>query len=251
MTLGRHGCSSNELPSVSMETRVLYLDDSGKPEASHASRAVVIGGLAIDADQYTTFSRRVLGAKGAHYPGRGGPQNWEIKSSNFVRPNEWKRSKNRAFVQEILRITQGVGATTYSVSIEKSKMLHPMTLTTSMPLQLQALVEHFDAECRQQSRLGLVVVDTSNHQLDQHASKCVSSFVVSRKLGLHPVVYYAGSKSCEAIQVADLFAAIRRRAIEGDTSMAAVASRIAGIRPSASIATTFSGRTFANEIDLF
>lgn len=154
-------------------------------------------------------------------------------------------------MNEVIRITEGVGATSYSVGIEKSKMFHPMSLTTTMPLQLQALVEHFDAECRQHGRLGLVVVDTSSHQLDQHASKCVSSFVVSRKLGLHPVVYYAGSKSCEAIQVADLFAAIRRRSIEGDPSMVPLAARIAAIRSSASTVTTFAGRMFSNQIDLF
>ena len=210
-----------------------------------------MAGLAIDAEEYATFSRRILGAKGKYFPHRGSPQDWEVKSSNLVRPNEWKRAKNRDFVNEVLRISLGVGATSYSVCIEKAKMMHPMTLTTTMPLQLQALVEHFDAECRQRSRLGLVVVDTSNHQLDQHASKCVSSFVVSRKLGLHPVVYYAGSKSCEAIQVADLMAAIRRRAVEGDANMLAVASQMAVIGPSGAVVPTFAGRAFSSQIDLF
>ncbi|CCM64182.1 hypothetical protein BN381_350042 [Candidatus Microthrix parvicella RN1] len=31
-----------------METRILFLDDSGKPDVARASGAVVIGGFAID-----------------------------------------------------------------------------------------------------------------------------------------------------------------------------------------------------------
>jgi hypothetical protein len=234
-----------------MEARVLYLDDSGKPDGKHSSGAVVIAGLAMDAVEYAAFSRRVLGAKRKYFPSRGGPQDWEIKSSNYIRNNEWKRANNRNFVAEMIRIARSNGATSYSVCMDKSKMMHPMTLETSMPLQLQALVEHFDAECRQNSKVGLVVVDTSSHQLDQHASKCVSSFVVSRRLGLHPVVYYAGSKSCEAIQVADLFAAIRRRSLEGDVNLALVDEHVAALRPNSSVVRTFSGRSFTNRIDLF
>jgi hypothetical protein len=60
-----------------MMTRILYLDDSGKPESQHASRAVVLGGFAIDAERYATFARRIHGAKGRFYPGRGIPQNWD------------------------------------------------------------------------------------------------------------------------------------------------------------------------------
>lgn len=84
----QHRRSISELLLSAMNVRVLYLDDSGKPEAGHASGAAIIAGLAIDAERYATFSRRILGAKGAHFANRGAPQEWEIKSSNFVRPNE-------------------------------------------------------------------------------------------------------------------------------------------------------------------
>jgi hypothetical protein len=48
-----------------MKARVLYLDDSGKPDAGHSSLAVVIAGLSIDAEVYPRFARRVQGAKKA------------------------------------------------------------------------------------------------------------------------------------------------------------------------------------------
>jgi hypothetical protein len=69
-----------------MRTRILYLDDSGKPDALHQSGAVVIAGFAIDSDLYATLSRRVIGAKSRFYPSRGGPQSWEVKSTDIVNP---------------------------------------------------------------------------------------------------------------------------------------------------------------------
>lgn len=39
-----------------------------------------------------------------------------------------------------------MGGTAYAATILKSNMNHPMTLATTMPLQLQILAEHFDAE---------------------------------------------------------------------------------------------------------
>ncbi len=233
-----------------MTTRILYLDDSGKPDANHPSRAVVIGGFAVDADDYPTLSRRILGAKRAHFPTRGMPQTWELKSPDIVKPNPWKRAKNRAFVQEVERLLQTMGATVFSVAIRKASMNHPMTLATTMPLQLQALVEHFDAECRALGRTGMVIADWSSHHHDQHASQCVASFVASRRLALHPCVYYASSHSNEGIQVADLVAGIRRRALEGDQSLVGVDDRLAAVR-GATPGPTARGRSFANRVTLF
>lgn len=88
-------------------------------------------------------------------------------------------------------------------------------LATTMPLQLQVLIEHFDAECRSLDRTAMVVADWSSHHFDQHASQCVASFAASRKLAIHPCVYYASSHSNEGIQVADLLADIRRRTCRG------------------------------------
>jgi hypothetical protein len=48
-----------------VRTRLLFLDDSGKPDPPHPSQVVAIAGFAIDSDLYPDFSRRVLGAKDA------------------------------------------------------------------------------------------------------------------------------------------------------------------------------------------
>lgn len=126
-----------------------------------------------------------------------------------------------------------------------------MTLTTSMPLQLQALVEHFDAECKAMGRMGMVVADWSAHHHDQHASRCVASFVSSQALQVHPSVYYASSHGSEGIQVCDLLAGVRRRAAEGDANLLKLDSDLASIRATGSVGPTVKGRVFANRIDLF
>lgn len=152
-----------------MSTRILYIDDSGKPEKQHASGAVALAGFAINAEDYPTFSRRILGAKGAYFPRRGVPQKWEIKSVEIIKPNPWKRAKNRNFCAEIERLLKVAGATTYAATIDKGCMKHAMTLATSMPLQLQILAEHFAVECETLGRTGMLVSDWSGHQHDQHA----------------------------------------------------------------------------------
>lgn len=238
------------LSSTAMETRILFLDDSGKPEAAHASLAVVIAGFAIDADAYPVLSRRILGAKKAHFPSRGVPSAWEVKSTDIIKPNPWKRSKNRKFCDEVVRLLSTMGGTSYSVTLDKRKMHHPMNLATSMPLQLQALVEHFDVECKAMSRMGMVVADWSAHHHDQHASRCVASFVGSRGLQVHPGVYYASSHGSEGIQVCDLLAGVRRRAAEGDGNLLKLDNELASIRGSGVVGATVKGRPFANRISL-
>jgi hypothetical protein len=236
-----------------MTTRVLFLDDSGKPDAKHPSGAVVIAGLAVPSALVPTLSRRVLGAKAKHLPSRGHPASWEIKSGSFIKPNPWKRSKNRNFVAELVRIVRDVGGTFYSVSLEKARMNHSMGLAQTMPLQLQALVEHFEVECRHHNETGVIVSDWSSHHADNHASACVASYVASRRLRIHPSIYYASSLTTEAIQVADLVAAIRRRCIEGDANLADIDAAMATTRTIASPTTlrTFRGRLYDNQIRLF
>ncbi|HVE47893.1 MAG TPA: DUF3800 domain-containing protein [Acidimicrobiales bacterium] len=229
----------------------MYLDDSGKPDTNHVSGAVVIGGFAIDADLYPTFSRRFLGAKGRFFPQRGVPQAWEAKSTDIVKPNPWKRSKNRNFSFEVARIVETMAGTAFSATIIKSRMNHPMTLATTMPLQLQCLVEHFDTECRALGRTGMVVADWSSHHHDSHASQCVASFAASQGLTVHPCVYYASSHSSEGIQAADLIAAVRRRAAEGDIQLTALDQRLAAVRVASPTGLTVRGRTFANWITVF
>jgi hypothetical protein len=234
-----------------MSTRILYIDDSGKPEPQHESRAVVLAGFAIDAEDYGALSRRILGAKRAFYPGRGQPQSWEIKSPQIIKPNPWKRKKNQGFCDEVVRLLSNIGASTYAATVEKHRMHHPMTLATSMPLQLQILAEHFAAECQTMGRTGMLISDWSGHQHDQHASQCVASFVASCHLPLHPAVYYGSSHSVEGIQVADLIAGIRRRASEGDRNLADLDATLASVQAVQVAGRTCKGRPHANRISVF
>ena len=234
-------------------SRILFLDDSGKPDVKHASNAVVIGGFALPSAHVATLSRRVLGAKAKFHPTRGHPASWEIKAADFIKPNPWNRRKNRDFATELVRIVSRLGGTAYSVTIDKSKMIHQMTLAQTTPLMLQALIEHFEAECRHHGETGMIVADWSSHHADQHASRCVASYVASRQLDLHPSVYYASSMATEAIQVADLFAGARRRIAEGDTNLAQfgrLLDRTSSL-PSALGVVSFKGHPHRNRIQLF
>lgn len=231
-----------------METRILFLDDSGKPDPNHASGAVVLAGLAMDSSLYPSFSRRIQGAKASFYPTRGAPQDWEIKSDRIVKPVLWRRRKTKRFVQELIRIATTVDVSVYSATISKTRMIQALTLTTTMPLQLQRLVEHFDAECRTLGRMGMIVSDWSTHNLDQHASKCVGSYVRSRNIAMHPCIYYASSHGNEAIQVADLIAAVRRRTEEADSAMVTLDAQFHSVRPHRVLMPTWSGRAHTNAI---
>lgn len=234
-------------------TRVLFLDDSGKPSLRDSSRAVVIAGFSIPSVNVPALSRRIAGAKSRFYGDRGDPATWELKAVRMIRPNRWKRSKNRQFLTEVVRIISQLQCTVYAVSIDKSRMYHPMTLDTTMPLQLQILVEHFAVECTAHAEMGLIVSDWSSRRLDAHASGSVGSFVISRRLPLHPTVYYANSLSSHAIQVADLVAGINRRVIEGDANLRQLGADLAAIRTLAGEAshTTHTGRPYANRVSAF
>ena len=234
-----------------MRSRVLFLDDSGKPGARDSTKAVVIGGFSIPSENVPPLSRRIAGAKSRFYPTRGDPANWEIKATRTLVPNAWRRSKNRQFLAEAMRILGDLDCTVYTVSIDKRRLMHSMELRTTVPLQLQALVEHFSVECTTWHETGLIVSDWSNHDLDAHASQSVGSFVVSRRLPLHPTVYYANSLNSHPIQVADLIAAVRRRAIEGDANLEPLDDQLAAITGLDRIAaTTHAGRPYTNRIVL-
>lgn len=233
-------------------TRLLYLDDSGKPSPLDATKAVVIGGFSIPSESVRALDRMVAGAKSRFYPGRGNPDEWELKAKRTITPDPWKRSKNRHFVTEVMRILSQLDCTVYTVSINKRRLHHHMTLDRTMPLQLQVLVEHFSVECRVHRETGLIVSDWSNHALDAHASKCVATFAISRGLPIHPSVYYANSKISHAIQTADLIAGIRRRALEGDANLQPIDNSLTAIRtlPQSSHARTHAGRPYRNRIPL-
>ena len=231
---------------------MLFLDDSGKPSPRDTTKAVVIGGFSIPSENVRALDRMVAGAKSHFYPGRANPGEWELKAKRTITPDPWKRSKNRDFITEIMRILDELDCTVYTVSIDKRRLHHHMTLDRTMPLQFQALVEHFSVECKTLHETGLIVSDWSNHALDAHASKCVATFVISRRLPLHPSIYYANSKTSHAIQIADLISGIRRRTVEGDPNLQATDAGLAAIRtiPHSTPARTHTGRAYNNRIPL-
>lgn len=198
-----------------MGTQVLFVDDSGKSDAKHASQVIVQGGFSVAVDAVPTLSRRVLGAKAKFFASRNSPTHWEIKSKALIASGPWKRRNNRAFAEEIVDIVHGLGGTFYSACIDKRRLRSPMKNETAVPMLLQALAEHYSVECDHRGAVGIIVSDRSNSWLDNHASMCMASFVASRKLPLHRGIYFAGSHTSEGIQVADLVAGAVRRHLEG------------------------------------
>ena len=79
-----------------------------------------------------------------------------------------------------------------------------------------------------------------------------TTFVISRRLPLHPSIYYANSKTSHAIQIADLISGIRRRTVEGDPNLQATDAGLAAIRtiPHSTPARTHTGRAYNNRIPL-
>ena len=235
-----------------MSTRVLFLDDSGKPSLRHSSTAVVIGGFSVPSQHVAALSAEIAEAKLRFFRNRGDPAKWELKSKRTIVPRAWKRAGVRGFLSDLTRMLDRFDCTAYAVSVDKRRMHHQMSLPTMMSWQVQVLVEHFAAECAAGDETGIVVSDWSNHQLDAHVSRSVGSFVIARSLPLHPTVYYANSTSSHAIQVADLIAGIHRRSIEGDVNMHPLDDRLAAIRSRAarSASAIHSGRPYNNRIAL-
>ena len=239
--------------STISRTRVLFLDDSGKPHPRDSSGAVVIAGFSIPSEHVQLLHRRIAGAKSRFFPQRGDPSQWEIKASKMNGRRRRRTIRFQRFVDEVLRILGSLDCTVYSVSMDKRNMAHVMELSATMPLQLQVLIGHFTYECEAEGGTGMIVSDWSEQGLDSHANKCVASFVITRRLNHHPGVYYTDSAASHAIQVADLIAGVRRRAVEGDTDMQRLDSRLAAIRSSSATTTgiTQSGRPYENRISLF
>ena len=210
----------------------------GEPPLKQCQRTGRAGDVAA-------INRRLAGAKGGIFPDRGRPSRWEVKAAHMIRPHLWKRPRNQQLAGEIVAILRGLDCTVYTASISKARMNHRMTQRTTMPLQLQALIEHFAVECAQHLAMGVIVMDRSNHTIDAHASHCAASYVVSLDLPLHPTVYYADSVTSQPVQISDLISGVRRRVLEGDTSLGALRPEDHSWPP------THTGRRWTNRIALF
>ena len=159
-----------------MSTRVLFLGRFGQARPSRQLGCSRDRRFLDPSGERPALSRKVAGAEAHFFPTRGDPAKWEVKATETIRPNPWKRRKNRDLVDETLRILRLLKCTVYTVSINKKRMNHPMALETTAPLQMQALVEHFAVECARHDETGLIVSDWSSYRLDAHVSQCVASF---------------------------------------------------------------------------
>ena len=98
-----------------------------------------------------------------------------------------------------------------------------------------------------------LAVDTEVSRRKRYLTVEQLRFVASRRLPLHPSVYYANSLTTQAIQVADLVAGITRRVVEDDTRFYTVGQDLASVHTLAggTGATTHTGRNYTNWISLF
>ena len=234
-------------------TRVLFVDDSGKPSFGHPSRAVVIGGFSVQSQHVPELCRRISDAKWEFLPERGDPREWEIKSRLAPESSGRRRTRHEQFINELIRVLSQWNCTVYTVSITKSRMHHEIGAKVTMPLQMQVLAEHFAVECSSFGEMGMLVSDWSNHSLDSHVSRHLARFMNEATLPIHPCLYFADSLGSPSIQVADLIAGACRRSLEGDLHARSTSNRLAEIRslPYEFGLRTHAGRPYETQIELF
>ena len=213
--------------------RILYLDDSGKIHPNDPTRFAVLAGFSVDESRWHALSRQIAGAKGKFFPGRG-PHEWEVKSTDFLTSNAWKRKKRRDLCDELMNILRKNDCHTYVVYAEKAKNQRNLSAEALVPLQVQRLLIKFHAELDARDTNGTVVCDWSTYQMDHHVSQCVQSMVVSRKLNrLLGGVTYGSSASLAPLQVCDVIAGTFRKSLEGEAHLADLRRQIEVLRYSA------------------
>jgi hypothetical protein len=193
--------------------RLLYLDDSGKAHPNDSSRVLVYAGISLDASSWAELHRRITGLKAALFPGRGNPNEWELKSKDFVLPNTWARKKNRDFCWHLARILEDCECTVYAVTAEKRRAQRPTRDEWLVPLMFQRLLAKFAVEAAGDE--AMIICDWNSYKLDHHISVSVQSYAVPRGLSLIGGVSYGSSEAFTTIQVADLISAAFRHSHEG------------------------------------
>lgn len=150
--------------------RFLCLDDSGKTDPKHASKFVVYAGLSVDASEWGTLHRRITGAKASFFPLRAGgrPNEWEVKSENFLTPNAWNRKSNRSFCFELVSILRRSNCRVYAVAAEKAMAQRALDETWLVPLVFQRMTAKFLDEIAQRGPgSGAILCDPSSRTLAQ------------------------------------------------------------------------------------
>ena len=163
---------------------LLYLDDSGKIHVNDPCKMAVIAGFSVPVTNWHRLVRQINGAKGKLLPTRadGNPNAWEIKSGDFVDVKKWHRAKNRNLCFELVKILERNDCHVYSISLEKSKATGTLDVNKFAPLMIQRLATCFLDQVRLAGSTGMIVLDWSTYQIDEHVTRCVSSMVATQKL---------------------------------------------------------------------
>lgn len=206
--------------------RFLYLDDSGKTDPKHNSKFVVYGGLTVRDTDWSDLNKRITGAKAKFFPlrGKGRPNDWELKTADFLTRNAWQRKRNRDFSFELVRILKRSRCSVYAVAAEKARASRTLDETWLVPLIYQRITAKFIHEvAHRRDGTGTIVCDWTSYKLDHHISRCVQSYAISR--GYNQIiggVTYGSSHSFAAIQAADLIAGAFRIWHEGGSHLNAL-----------------------------
>lgn len=232
--------------------RFLYLDDSGKPETAHPSKVLAFAGFSVDQRKWHDVVRQLSGAKAMHFPGRGKPAKWEVKSEDFTTPNAWNRAKNRQFCFEVVSILKRNECTVYAAWLNKANASQPLHQDWAVPLCFQVLASKFERELVEWGTHGTIVCDWSTYPLDRHVSNCVQSFVL--KHGITSIVggvSYGSSRSLVPVQACDLIVSVYRRFAEGGTYLQDLMDAIRGLVRNRSTERDVTGHSCVSEVKLF
>lgn len=211
--------------------RILYLDDSGKIHPNDPAKVVVFAGFSVNEESWHDLIRKIAGAKSRHFPNRGNPNDWEIKSVDYIDSNNWKRKKKRRFCLDIARILRSQGCYVYAVSMQKANATDVLNEEKFVPLAFQRLIAKFNDEVTSFDTTASIVCDWSTHQMDRHLTKCVTAMIVSRYMfRLRGGITYGSSLALSPLQVADLIAGTLRRNLEGHKELDELAEAFRELR---------------------
>jgi hypothetical protein len=232
--------------------KILYLDDSGKVHPSHSSKYAVFAGFSLNHSNWHSFTRQITGAKARFFPGRGNPNDWELKSSDFLTRNAWNRAKNRVFCDEMLGILKKNNCKIYSIYVEKRNATKALSDIWVAPKCFQVLASKFVYELNKTSEQGVITCDWSSYSMDGHISDCVRSFVITRRLdNLIGGVTYGSSKSFAPIQVCDLIAGSFRIWLEGGHHLDPIIDQLRSLLLIAPSETDVLGYPVNSEVKIF
>jgi hypothetical protein len=211
--------------------KYLYLDDSGKIHKNDATKFFVLAGFSIDEGSWHAVVRQINGAKGAFFPNKGKPYDWEMKSIDFLPHNPWNRAVRRRLCFEVIRILKDNNCHIYAISMEKAKALDALDETKFFPLAFQRLVAKFNGEIIEAATTGSIVCDWSTYKMDHHISNCVTGMIIKNNMALlRGGVTYGSSASLAVLQVADLIAGTIRRSLEGQNHLDELTARMRELR---------------------